>query len=146
MANLQNFLIPQGEIQTKVTEKSVEIAELFGKYLAKKDQIPGKNGRYKDVEPLTTSQLRKFFGEVKRQQMQGYDETNFVMLKPKLAYAVGRAKSGNSNKEYKIKDFYDVLANAIDTVQTSPDKDKAFKNFITIFEAIVAYHKANEEK
>jgi CRISPR type III-A-associated protein Csm2 len=39
-----------------------------------------------------------------------------------------------------------VLANAIDLVEQAPDKKKAFQNFITAFEAIVAYHKASEKK
>ena len=81
--------------------------------------------------------------------MNGYDETDFQMLKPKLAYAVGRAekeKSSEKNKHFKIRDFYEVMVDAIDKVEKSEDKDKAFKNFISIFEAIVAYHKAAEKK
>lgn len=131
-------LIPNEEIQNKVTDATVQFAEKFGKYLAEKEE---------NAEPLTTSQLRKFFGEVKRQQMMGYDNTEFVMLKPKLAYAVGRAKqNGRKFKAQKIEDFYLVLADAIDKVEASTDKPKAFKNFITAFEAIVAYHKAAEKK
>lgn len=129
-------LIPLDEIQEKVTDVTVKFAERFGSYLAQKEDF---------AEPLTTSQLRKFFGEVKRQQMTGYQETDFVMLKPKLAYAVGRAKNGK-RKQIKIEDFYVVLADAINKVNASANKEKAFKNFITIFEAIVAYHKAEEKK
>lgn len=128
--------IPPSEIQEKVTSCTVDFAERFGTYLATKDEY---------AEPLTTSQLRKFFGEVKRQQMIGYSETEFLMLKPKLAYAVGRAKQGKK-KPVKIEDFYQVMANAIDVVVSSMDKPKAFKNFIAAFEAIVAYHKAKENK
>lgn len=36
------------------------------------------------------------------------------------------------------------MADAIDKVAKSPDQTKAFKNFINIFEAIVAYHKVAE--
>lgn len=134
----KNDLIPKGEIQSKVTDATVQFAKRFGDYLAEKEE---------NAEPLTTSQLRKFFGEVKRQQMMGYDNTEFVMLKPKLAYAVGRAKqNGKKFKSQKIEDFYLVLADAIDKVEGSLDKPKAFKNFITAFEAIVAYHKAAEKK
>lgn len=134
----KNDLIPKEEIQDKVTDATVQFAKRFGDYLAEKED---------NTEPLTTSQLRKFFGEVKRQQMMGYDNTEFVMLKPKLAYAVGRAKqNGRRNKAQKIEDFYLVLADAIDKVESSADKSKAFKNFITAFEAIVAYHKAAEKK
>lgn len=132
----KNDLIPETEITEKVTDVTVQFAKRFGDYLALKEP---------EADPLTTSQLRKFFGEVKRQQMTGYNETNFVMLKPKLAYAVGRAKSGK-RKYAKIEDFYTVLADAIDKVGRSQDKQKAFKNFITVFEAIVAYHKAAEKK
>ena len=134
----KNDLIPEKEIQEKVTATTVQFAEKFGNYLAEKED---------QAEPLTTSQLRKFFGEVKRQQMTGYDDTEFVMLKPKLAYAVGRAKqNGKKDKHQKIEDFYTVMADAIDKVEASTDKPKAFKNFITTFEAIVAYHKAAEKK
>lgn len=134
----KNDLIPKEEIQNKVTDVTVQFAEKFGKYLAVDDF---------DAEPLTTSQLRKFFGEVKRQQMMGYNETEFTMLKPKLAYAVGRAKqNGRKNKAQKIEDFFNVITDAIDKVLSSPDRAKAFKNFITAFEAIVAYHKAAEKK
>ncbi len=136
-----NERIPATEISEKVTAVTVRFAEGFGHYLADKYDQRG--------EVLTTSQLRRFFGEVKRQQLNGYDETQFVMLKPKLAYAVGRAKAlGRAKRDahYKIEDFYEVLANAIDCVTKSSDKQKAFKNFIYIFEAIVAYHKAAEGK
>jgi len=134
----KNDLIPKEEIQNKVTDVTVQFAEKFGKYLAVDDY---------DSEPLTTSQLRKFFGEVKRQQMMGYNETEFTMLKPKLAYAVGRAKqNGKKNKAQKIEDFFTVITDAIDKVLSSSDRVKAFKNFITAFEAIVAYHKAAEKK
>ena len=134
----KNDRIPKEEIQNKVTDVTVQFAEKFGKYLAVDDF---------DAEPLTTSQLRKFFGEVKRQQMMGYNETEFTMLKPKLAYAVGRAKqNGRKNKAQKIEDFFNVITDAIDKVLSSPDRAKAFKNFITAFEAIVAYHKAAEKK
>ena len=134
----KNERIPKEEIQDKVTDVTVQFAEKFGEYLAIDDF---------DAEPLTTSQLRKFFGEVKRQQMMGYNETEFTMLKPKLAYAVGRAKqNGRKNKAQKIEDFFNVITDAIDKALSSPDRAKAFKNFITAFEAIVAYHKAAEKK
>ena len=134
----KNNLISKNEIQGKITVETVQFAEKFGNYLAEKADF---------AEPLTTSQLRKFFGEVKRQQMTGYDETEFVMLKPKLAYAVGRARqNGRKNKHQKIEDFYMVMADAIDKVENASDKQKAFKNFITAFEAIVAYHKSAEKK
>lgn len=133
-----NKMIPESEIKDKVTTKTVEFAEEFGHYLGTAEMATDPRiGRSQKVKgKLTTNQLRKFFGEVKRQQMQGYNETQFVLLKPKLAYAVGRDKGAT-----KIKDFYNVMTNAIDLVKD----EKSFKNFIMVFEAIVAYHKATEE-
>ena len=135
----KNDLIPPKEIQEKVPDETVKFAERFGTYLGKDDIFTNKSGKSISAKnKLTTSQLRRFFGEVKRQQMVGYNETDFVLLKPKLAYAVGRAKE----KDAKIKDFYLVMSNAIDLVHN----EQQFKNFIKVFEAIVAYHKAAEEK
>lgn len=124
---------PKSEITGKITTKTVEFAKEFGSYLG----TDVKNGYKIEVAKLTTNQLRKFFGEVKRQQMKGYNETDFVLLKPKLAYAVGRTK-----EKSKITDFYEIMSIAIDEVKS----EAHFKNFIKIFEAIVAYHKAAEEK
>lgn len=132
----------------KIISDTVDWAEDFGNHLAKKGALAyedddlkikkrDKYGKQIERSILTTSQLRKFFGEVKRQQAQGFDKSEFVLLKPKLAYAVGRAK----DEDAKIHDFYHVLASVIDKIENK----KEFKNFIKIFEAIVAYHKAAEE-
>lgn len=134
-----NQFIEETEITEKVTKETVKFAEEFGTYLAtgRKDEI------------LSTSQLRKFFGEVKKQQMsESFDETKFVLLKPKLAYAVGRANSKIKKQYQKIEDFYNVMSKAIDLVikEDGEDKKMKFRNFILIFEAIVAYHKAAENK
>lgn len=130
-------LLPETEIKVKVTETTVKFAKRFGKYLGNNEGYKDNGRWHTTVEKLSTSQLRKFFGEVKRQQMSGYNETDFVLLKPKLAYAVGRTKG----KQSKIEDFYIVLSDMIDKVTNEDD----FKRFIKAFEAIVAYHKASEE-
>ena len=132
-----NEMIPASEIKDKVTEKTVVFAQSFGQYLGSDETKPdSRTGKSRKVGKMTTNQLRKFFGEVKRQQMQGYNETQFILLKPKLAYAVGRDKG-----QTKIGDFYKVMTDAIDLVKD----EKSFKIFIMVFEAIVAYHRATEE-
>jgi CRISPR type III-A-associated protein Csm2 len=90
--------------------------------------------------PLTTSQIRKFFGEIKKIQAD-FDKLKgqIVMLDPKMAYAVGRAKKGNTNAEHKVEDFYKLLSPLIMAVQQ--DKKK-FNHFVDVVESIVAYHKA----
>ena len=144
-------------ISDKIDQTTVAFAKEFGTYLAKDDSevklvkegkpILDKHGNPKETvygEKLTTSQLRRFFGEVKRQQTIGYSESSFVMLRPKLAYAVGRAKKSMKNevKYCKIEDLYKIIDDAVMIVVNSKDTNNAFKNFISFFEAIVAYHKA----
>ena len=129
--------IPESEITESVTEVTVDFAKRFGKHLGVDDKISDGRRMRTVREKLTTNQLRRFFGEVKRQQMRGYKSTDFIVLKPKLAYAVGRSKG----KDPKIKDFYSVIINAMDKVK----EEVHFRNFIKFFEAIVAYHKASEE-
>ena len=150
-----NIIFNNSWIRDEITLETVIFTEKFGRKLANngkriEKRFSKKENRVVDVEveeeKLTTSQLRKFFGEVKRQQTIGYQESSFILLKPKLAYAVGRVKDGR--KYYKIEDLYNVLSNAIDVVGSpeTKDKEKAFRNFISFFEAIVAYHKSEENK
>lgn len=126
-----NKQLPKDQITTKVTEVGVNFTEEFGKYLATDDE-GGK--------ALTTSQLRKFFGAVKQIQMKSeFDLTDVVLLKPKLAYAVGRTKEKLKRGERsKIEDFNDIIVSGINMVSNK----EQFKRFVNIFEAIVAYHKA----
>lgn len=127
-------------INDKIVPGTIKFAEDFAKDLSKGE----KEGRDVIDAEMTTSQVRKFFGEVKRQQMTGFDESKFVMLKPKLAYAVGRAKKNVRARNYNIARFEEVISKAIDTVlnnKTEETRQIAFKNFVDFFEAIVAYHK-----
>lgn len=102
----------------------------WGKYLAQKAQARG------DKKPMSTSQIRKFFGEIKRIQADFENcKGEIVLLDPKIAYSVGRAKKEGPSK---IEDFY----NLVNPLLTGIKEDKSrFKNFVSIVEAIVAYHK-----
>jgi len=116
-------------IDLSVLEKIVdtELMKEWGHYLA--------TGSEK--EKVKTTQLRKFFGAVKKIQADFENKKNeIVLLSPKLAYAVGR------NKNNKVKDLYSLLNPLINNI--NEDKKK-FKNFVNVFEAIVAYHKEKGE-
>lgn len=127
-------------VKEPITEDIVKWCESFGKYLAKRkeEEIIDRNGKRKKrpIEGMTTSQLRKFFGEVKRIEMQ-YNASDVAMLNHLLAYAVGRDEG-----KTKIKDFQMEISKAISEVKNEED----FKNFVQIFEAIVAYHKCYEKQ
>jgi len=82
---------------------------------------------------LTTSQIRNAYGIVKKMEMGDFNEHEFTLLKPKLAYAAARARKDGA-EQLKV-----VLTWAIDEVGSDETK---FARFVDFFEAILAYHKA----
>ena len=121
----QNWTEPIKEkwIENEITDEAIDYANRFGRYL--------KN------QGLTTSQIRNFFSEVKRIQLQGYKKniSQFKLLKAKLAYAVGRESS--VSKRNVLKDFKNVFEQAHNYVQD----EISFDNFVSFLEAILAFHK-----
>jgi CRISPR type III-A-associated protein Csm2 len=71
--------------------------------------------------------------------MKGFkgETTAFLLLKPKMAYAVARdGKRG-------LKQLTEVFNKAFELVDVSgPNGSAHFKNLMDIMEAILAYHKA----
>ncbi|MEW6259126.1 MAG: type III-A CRISPR-associated protein Csm2 [Thermodesulfobacteriota bacterium] len=134
--NPTNFTKPtQAELiemlDGKNTKKMVEWAEK----IARKTLEDKRN-------PLTTSQIRNIYGTVKKLDMIGNSEEvlpKLILLKPKLAYAVGR-----NDKVEGLKLLRDILGSAIDLV--AERRDPRFQNFCRFFEAILAYHKAEGGK
>ncbi|MFQ6614346.1 MAG: type III-A CRISPR-associated protein Csm2 [Fidelibacterota bacterium] len=117
-------------VQKTLNRDAIGFAEWFGRELA--------------YDHFTNSQIRNIYGEVKRQQMSGYNEAKLLLLKPKLAYAAKRQSGRNS--EQAAERLKTLLAGGIDAVVSSPDPAASFENFADFFEAILAYHKANEGK
>ena len=114
-------------ITTGITDDCITFAEGFGSHL--------------EQNKFTTSQIRNVFGEIKRIQMSGFGnqeaKTDFLLLKPKMAYAAKRA--GNTG----AADFERVMKLAHEAVKAKTENDVLrFKNFCDFIEAILAYHKA----
>lgn len=122
-------IISDGDI-----EKLVHWAEKIGKELA---------------GDLTTSQIRNFFGIVRRiestveearrktpgtETFRLPDEAyrQLMLLKPKLAYQSRRSDG------WGVRKLSEILTPAIDHVGRDAGH---FKNFVDFFEAILAYHK-----
>ena len=99
----------------------VKYAEEMGKYMA-------DNG-------LTNSKIRSIYGEIKRIQMGEFEKekSSFYLLKPKVAYALGRDDKNQGLKLFKLI-FDHCSVNVID--------QKTYQNFCNFIEAILAYHKA----
>lgn len=126
---------PDNQIQSewltnRITEAAIAHAEKVGSYLA--------------ATGFTTSQFRNFYGELKRIQLNGIEQNTsaFLLLRPKLAYAVARSSSGR-NKPKGSEFFRDLITSGMRIV--APDNDGSetrFKNFCDYTEAVLAFHKA----
>lgn len=114
-------------ISQGIDAKGISFAEQFGTYL--------KNNR------LTTSQIRNVYGELKRIQVRkdfAKEKTSFLLLKPKMAYALGR-----DNRNEGLKQFNSVFVKAYSAIDAEAvDAGKKFNNLVNLMEAILAYHKA----
>ncbi|WP_169578057.1 type III-A CRISPR-associated protein Csm2 [Rudanella lutea] len=126
--------------------RDVDVLKNWGHYLAEKDH---------EFDQLSSSQLRRFFGAVKKIQADFKGKrSELPLLEPKLAYAVGRDfnKDKQKNKS-KIKPFYELMCPLIRGLKSDKqkpdeieiDERKRFKHFVDVFEGIVAYHKEMEE-
>lgn len=122
-------------IATGIDEKAVEFANEFGEHLC--DLQQDRPGR----EAMTTSQIRNYFGEVRRiqakVQVDGFDKnrTPFLLLQPKLAYAEARVKSKVGRS--RITSFRVIMDDAHRAVKSIDH----FQNFVDFLEATLAYHK-----
>lgn len=108
-------------ITNEATEALVDYAEAAGKFMA-------KNG-------LTNSKIRSIYGEIKRIQMGIFEKekSSFYLLKPKVAYALGRDEKNEGLKLFK---------KIFDQCYPSVTNQKSYQNFCGFIEAILAYHKA----
>lgn len=91
---------------------------------------------------LTRAQIRGIFTEVRKidtmwEGRQGDALRRLNMLKPKLDYQTARSES--------VRELRNVLIAAIDEVNKATDEKERgilFHRFMDLFEAILAYHRA----
>ncbi len=93
---------------------------------------------------VSSTQLRRFYDEVKRYDMilettsedEWKNHKPFVcMLKSKIAYSVARIKSTDWNKPY-YRNLSDFLSSGIDCVESAED----YHVFATLFEAVYGFY------
>jgi CRISPR-associated protein Csm2 len=121
-------------IQEDQPERLVKFAEKEGRGLAKLQ--------------LTPSQIRNVFGQVRQIEamwriptQQAQAERLLLLLKPRMAYQA--AKENNRG----VQQLRDILTEAIEAVyeNTAPrddERERRFRRFTELFEALLAYHKA----
>ncbi len=95
-----------------------------------------------NLKGLTTSQLRRFFGELKFIQSDfEKNKKNIPKLLPYLAYAVGRDKDERGNNKTMIKVFYEAYEEALKELASDMNNKDKFNRLVDITEIIVAFHK-----
>ena len=84
---------------------------------------------------LTNSKIRSIYGEIKRIQMGEFEKekSSFFLLKPKVAYALGRDEKNEGLRLFKL--VFDKASEYVNSQNT-------YQNFSNFIEAILAYHKA----
>jgi len=131
--------ISQNDIRIIITGTDADAARLLVKSADSLGSTLKNSG-------LTTSQIRSLFGEVRKIEAQWNMENaqqkalrRFILLKPKMAYQAKRSQGG------AVRELVDVLDPAVDVVINEKDegmREANFRNFVSFFEAILAYHKA----
>jgi CRISPR-associated protein Csm2 len=105
---------------------------------ADKDMIDyaERSGRFMAQNGLTNSKIRSIYGEIKRIQMGDFknEKVSFYLLKPKVAYALGRDPKNEGL--ILFKKIFDKCFSCV------TDDSKTYLNFCNFLEAILAYHKA----
>lgn len=88
---------------------------------------------------LTSSKIRSVYGEIKRIQMGEFakEKASFYLLRPKVAYAVGRDKENIGLQLFKL--VFDKSAKCVKNKDT-------FLHFANFMEAVQAYHRAYVKK
>ena len=78
-------------VKSQIDADTVKFADKFGDFIA-------ANGK-----GMTNSQIRNIFGEMRRIQMNGFNQKekiSFILLKPKMAYVVKRFKENKKLKPF----------------------------------------------
>ncbi len=119
---IKELIFNSSWISNEADASLVEYAEKAGKFMA-------NNG-------LTNSKIRSIYGEIKRIQMGEFEKekSSFYLLKPKVAYALGRDEHNEGLRLFKL---------VFDGAYPYVSNQKTYLNFCNFIEAILAYHKAN---
>ncbi|MBT8763263.1 type III-A CRISPR-associated protein Csm2 [Desulfohalobiaceae bacterium Ax17] len=102
-----------------------------------------RNGKAsnRQTETLSSSQLRKFYGEFKRLEMKLKNGLDYQKLEPLIALQVAQVNY-NAARGKIPQSFRQFIENAVKDIQT----EEQFMDFILFFEAVVGfyYHFAKE--
>lgn len=108
-------------------------------------------GEYLKQQELKTNQIRKFLDAINRLKFDlahGVEvskiETEVVMLKPKLVYAVARASKKQTQAIERLNKVMSAAIDRIKEIKKTEDLQefkKDFERLVQLIESIIAYHK-----
>ncbi|MBD3211387.1 MAG: type III-A CRISPR-associated protein Csm2 [Candidatus Lokiarchaeota archaeon] len=118
------------KVHQKVKDNTDDLLEGNGRLIVDVSEDIGKqtSGRY----GVTTNQIRRIFGDLKRYQYREFDPDKIQLIRPKLAYTFSR-----HNRYQGIDLLLGTIDYLIDKVKTGDQ----FTNIVNLFESILAYHK-----
>ena len=124
--------MPRNEykIHPDVRNKYKEILNGNGRLIVKVSEDIGKQTSQRGG--VSTSQIRRIFGDLKRRQYKEFDNNKIQLIRPKLAYTFSR------HSRYR---GMDLLIGTMDFLIEKVEVKADFENVINLFESILAYHK-----
>lgn len=125
------------------SEETIDFTESLGRHLAKNGltstQIRNVYEEVKRIEATLKGKMKDIAASESQDAEDGADfeavKTDFLLLRPKIAYAAKRAGGRG------MTDFKDVMDKAHSAVFDGANQVQSFTNFSKLFEAILAYHK-----
>ena len=112
-----------------ILDGNYELLVNYSEELGRKYAPKNKSKKEKDSK-LSSSQIRNILDSIQR--MKKFDRNQLLRIRPKLAYAAGKALEENS-----LRELQPILDKAIEETTS----DKRFENFKEFLEAIVGYHR-----
>ena len=127
--------IPQENAETFFSKLSYDKTWITGNATAELVDYAEKAGKFMAENELTNSKIRSIYGEIKRIQIGEFEKEKsaFYLLKPKVAYALGRDEKNQGLKLFKL---------IFDKAWADVSDQKSYQNFCNFIEAILAYHGA----
>jgi len=117
-------------IHNEVKNNAQEILDGNGRLIVNVSEDIGKqtSGR----RGVSTTQIRRVFGDLKRRQYREFDADQIQLIRPKLAYTFSRHGS---------QEGMDLLLGTLDFLLEKVKNKENFDNLVSFFESILAYHK-----
>jgi len=120
----------QEEIQSPINDEEAKKILNLNKDNAKDfDELANKCA--KEISRISYSKLRDFYAYIK--DIKEFDKVKLYLLKPKLAYAVG--KESDKSKKVGLEKFQKMMSLLINNC----DNEDKFEHLNEFFEAVIAY-------